>query len=68
MKSIMLVLLGLSLFTLTGCTKQSYTGNGEYTQLTKRNVIYRDLTRPISFDNDSTASKSDDFTSPQLIK
>jgi len=59
----------LGILIITGCTRhQSYSGNGEYTELTTRNVIYRDLTRPVSIDNNSTVSKSDDFTAPQLIK
>lgn len=69
MKNILVIIFGVSVL-ISGCAKKttSSSGNGEYTQLTQRNVIYRDLTRPISLDNDSVVDKSSTFTAPYLIK
>ncbi|WP_236467618.1 hypothetical protein [Pseudomonas syringae] len=37
---------------LSGCNTTQVTGTGEFFSLSSRNVVYRDLTRPVSADNE----------------
>lgn len=37
---------------LSGCNTTHVTGTGEFFSLSSRNVVYRDLTRPVSADNE----------------
>ncbi|CAM5364332.1 hypothetical protein SSTU70S_05652 [Stutzerimonas stutzeri] len=46
-------LIGLALISvLTGCNSTKVVGTGDFFNLTSRNVVYRDLTRPVGFDNE----------------
>jgi hypothetical protein len=40
------------LSVLTGCSSTKVVGTGDFFNLTSRNVVYRDLTRPVGFDNE----------------
>lgn len=46
------ILLGVVAALLTGCGTTKVNGTGEFFSLTSRNVVYRDLTRPVSVDNE----------------
>ncbi|KPX80404.1 MULTISPECIES: hypothetical protein [Pseudomonas syringae group] len=46
-----LLMIGISA-VLTGCNTTHVTGTGEFFSLSSRNVVYRDLTRPVSVDNE----------------
>lgn len=37
---------------LSGCNTAQVAGTGEFFALSSRNVVYRDLTRPVSVDNE----------------
>jgi hypothetical protein len=37
---------------LSGCNTTQVAGTGDFFALTSRNVAYRDLTRPVGFDNE----------------
>lgn len=37
---------------LSGCGTTQVSGTGDFFALTSRNVVYRDLTRPVSVDNE----------------
>lgn len=45
-------LIVLSLFLLAGCTQKFQGGSGQLFQLSQRNVVYRDLTVPVSLGNE----------------
>lgn len=47
------LIIGLAvLATLGGCSTTKVSTNGDFFNLTSRNVVYRDLTRPVGFDNE----------------
>jgi len=46
------ILILCVLASLTGCSTSGVSGTGEFFTLTGRNVIYRDLTRPVAVDNE----------------
>ncbi|MHB2250857.1 hypothetical protein H0H12_29815 (plasmid) [Pseudomonas putida] len=46
------ILILCVLASLTGCSTASVSGGGEFFALTGRNVVYRDLTRPVAVDNE----------------
>lgn len=42
----------ISISILNGCSKNNtYEGNQEYSELKYRNIVYRDLTKPLSDEN-----------------
>jgi hypothetical protein len=47
------IILGLAVIaTLSGCNTTQVVGTGDFFNLTSRNVVYRDLTRPVGIDNE----------------
>ncbi|NWL45462.1 hypothetical protein DM819_06135 [Pseudomonas hunanensis] len=46
------ILILCVLASLTGCNTTNVSGTGEFFTLTGRNVVYRDLTRPVAVDNE----------------
>lgn len=48
---ITLSLLALTL-ALSGCQSTNVVGTGDFFTLSSRNVVYRDLTRPVGVDNE----------------
>ncbi|WP_263147651.1 hypothetical protein [Pseudomonas sp. RIT-PI-AD] len=50
MKKVLIMLTVLSV--LTGCSSTNVVGDGDFFSLSSRNVVYRDLTRPVGFDNE----------------
>ena len=47
------IILGLAVIaTLSGCNPTQVVGTGDFFNLTSRNVVYRDLTRPVGIDNE----------------
>lgn len=51
-----IVAMSLLAVALTGCNSTKVTGTGDFFALTQRNVAYRDLTRPVSYDNEPEAT------------
>ncbi|HCQ8318515.1 TPA: hypothetical protein OMD88_004820 [Klebsiella pneumoniae] len=50
-----LTLIVFPLLLLAGCTTQKFQGgSGQLFQLSQRNVVYRDLTVPVSLGNEPT--------------
>ena len=49
MKTLLLI---TAIAVLTGCSSTSVVGTGDFFNLNSRNVVYRDLTRPVSVDNE----------------
>jgi hypothetical protein len=47
-----LILLFAAVVIVSGCSTTHVTGSGEFFSLSSRNVVYRDLTRPVSADNE----------------
>lgn len=48
-----LILLFATVVVVSGCSNVAHvTGSGEFFSLSSRNVVYRDLTRPVSVDNE----------------
>ena len=47
-----LILLCAAVAIVSGCSTTHVTGSGEFFSLSSRNVVYRDLTRPVSADNE----------------
>ena len=58
-------LIVLSLLLLAGCTTQKFQGgSGQLFQLSQRNVVYRDLTVPVSLGNEPIRQKN--VTAPDI--
>lgn len=47
-----LILLFATVVFVSGCSTTNVSGSGEFFSLSSRNVVYRDLTRPIAVDNE----------------
>lgn len=47
-----LILLFAVVAVVSGCNTTQVSGSGEFFSLSSRNVVYRDLTRPVSADNE----------------
>lgn len=57
-----ILLVAISLSLLAGCASQpSYQGHGEYFELKKRNVVYRDLTVPSQPGNENKVANIETF-------
>ena len=48
-----LILLFATVVVVSGCSTTHVSGTGEFFSLSSRNVVYRDLTRPIAVDNET---------------
>lgn len=46
-----IIILAVAIFILSGCASRQLEGIGEVTQLSINQVIYRDLTQPVSLHN-----------------
>jgi uncharacterized lipoprotein YmbA len=49
MKTLLMI---TAIAVLTGCSSTNVVGTGDFFNLTSRNVVYRDLTRPVGVDNE----------------
>ncbi|WP_133251263.1 hypothetical protein [Pokkaliibacter plantistimulans] len=58
-----ILILAISIGLLSGCASNIHSID-QYTQLNKRKVVYRDLTRPVSMDNEP---KKADYEIPNFI-
>ncbi|HBN8007351.1 hypothetical protein V4W63_09730 [Pseudomonas aeruginosa] len=60
------ILATVALLALAGCSSTKIEGTGEFFQLQQRNVISRDLTRPVGVDNEPVTYRYSAF--PQALK